>query len=229
MSNSQGEPFKLAHPWNLSPREARQVQLDLREQVRIDPLPLSVVERVAGLDASFYREKIYAAVVLLNIPNLDLIEQASIAMPVSFPYIPGLLSFREAPGMLAAIRQLNQPPDVCIVDGHGLAHPRSFGIACHLGLLLDVPTIGCAKSLLVGEALAPANTAGSYSEITRNESVIGAALRTRQDVKPLYVSVGHRVDLESAIQVVMACLSGYRLPEPIRKAHSLANENRKSI
>jgi deoxyribonuclease V len=222
-------PFQLKHNWDISPTEARQVQHAMRGYVRVEPLPLSVVQRVAGVDVSYQEDKVYAAAVVMELPALDLVEQAAAEMPVTYPYIPGLLSFREAPGILSALGKLSNFPDVLIVDGHGLAHPRRFGIACHLGVLLDVPSIGCAKSLLIGDSPALDAAAGSHAELTHGGQVIGAALRTQENVKPIYISIGHRVDLESSIEIILACLVGYRLPEPIRRAHSLAEECRKSI
>lgn len=221
--------FQPKHDWDISPTEARQVQHALREYVRVEPLPLSKVKRVAGLDASYHEDKVYAAAVVMELPALDLVEQAAVEMPVTYPYIPGLLSFREAPGILSAVGKLSNFPDVLIVDGHGLAHPRHFGIASHLGVLLDVPSIGCAKSLLIGGAPALDAAAGSHAEVTHGGRVIGAALRTREDVKPVFISIGHRVDLESAIEIILACRKGFRLPEPIRRAHSFADESRISM
>lgn len=210
------------HPWYLTPSTARQLQDDLSGYVRIEPLPLKGIQCVAGVDASFREEKVCAAVAVYQFSDLELITETTAQVPISFPYIPGLLSFREAPGILAALEQLAGLPDVLIVDGHGLAHPRRFGLACHLGVLLDIPTIGCAKSILVGEARDLGKEVGSTAELISDEEMLGVALRTRREVKPVYVSIGHRIDIDSAVQIVLSCGKGYRLPEPIRRAHSIA-------
>lgn len=165
---------------------------------------------------------------MFDFPSLEIIEKAVAEVPLEFPYIPGLLSFREAPGILAAIEQLSASPDVLIVDGHGLAHPRRFGLACHLGIWLDLPTIGCAKSILVGDLTPLGETVGSTANLTLGNELLGVALRTRLNVKPVFLSIGHRMDLVSAIQIVLACGKGFRLPEPTRKAHTLAKEACKS-
>jgi deoxyribonuclease V len=177
---------------------------------------------VAGVDASYYQGMVCAAVAVLDFPHLKPIEQAVVKIPLSFPYIPGLLSFREAPGILAALEQLSQLPDVLIVDGHGQAHPRRFGLACHLGVWLDLPTIGCAKSVLVGELAPLGAKVGSTAQLTLGTEVLGIALRTRNNMKPVYLSIGHRMDLFSAAEIILACTKGYRLPEPSRQAHFLA-------
>jgi deoxyribonuclease V len=183
---------------------------------------------VAGVDASYRLGMIIAAAVLLDFPSLEIVDQSVSEKPVDFPYIPGLLSFREAPAILAALEKLSSPPDLLVVDGHGFAHPRHFGLACHLGVWLNLPSIGCAKSILVGEIAPLGSEAGSTAQLVEQDKVLGVALRTRRDVKPVYLSVGNRVDLESAVEIILACGKGYRLPEPIRQAHILANEVRQS-
>ena len=213
-----------AHSWDLNPAEAQDLQISLRSCLRLDPLDLTSVKTVAGIDAGFSGDQIRAAAVLLSYPELKLIAQSTITQPVTFPYIPGLLSFREAPGYLAALERLAALPDVLLVDGHGYAHPRRFGIACHLGVLLDLPTIGCAKSILIGKMAPLEETVGSTVELVHKEEVIGIALRTRQGVKPVFLSIGQRVDLSSAVSLVLGCTRGYRLPEPTRLAHQLASK-----
>ncbi len=183
---------------------------------------------VAGVDASYYKGMIIAAAVLLDFPSLEIVDQSVSEKPVDFPYIPGLLSFREAPAILAALENLSRLPDLLVVDGHGFAHPRHFGLACHLGVWLDLPSIGCAKSILVGEMAPLRSEAGSTAPLTSRGEVVGVALRTRRDVKPVYLSVGHYVDLESAVEIILACGKGYRLPEPIRQAHGVAKAARHS-
>jgi deoxyribonuclease V len=182
---------------------------------------VSTPSLIAGVDISVSREQGVArgAVVVLNYPELRLVETRVVNGRVDFPYVPGLLSFREAPLTLAVCQELGVIPDLVLVDGQGIAHPRRFGLASHLGLFLDVPTIGCAKSRLCGHHQEPGDNPGSYTEVIDKDETIGAALRTKAGTKPLYVSIGHRVDLENAIYWVMKCCRGYRLPEPCRLAH----------
>lgn len=216
--------LRHAHPWDLTPAEAQALQVSLRSYLRVEPLDLSSIRTVAGIDAAFSNDRIHAAAVLLSYPELHLIAQAVVTLPVSFPYIPGLLSFRETPSYLAAMEELPDLPDALLVDGHGYAHPRRFGIACHLGVLLDLPTIGCAKSILVGRMTTLGEPVGSTAVLVDKEEVIGLALRTRERVKPVYLSVGQRVDLPSAASFILSCARGYRLPEPARLAHQLAGK-----
>jgi len=184
---------------------------------------------IAGVDISVKREggQATGAVVILQYPELRVLEVKVIGGRLDFPYIPGLLSFRESPLMLAACQELTLVPDLILVDGQGIAHPRRMGLASHLGLFLDAPTIGCAKSLLCGQHEVPGEEPGSYAEIRDGEEVIGAALRTKPGVNPVYVSIGHKVSLESAIYWVLKCCRGYRLPEPARLAHLAAGGNLK--
>lgn len=215
------------HRWNLDEAEARALQRQLaREVVQEDRF--GEIRTVAGVDLGFPRtpdgnELGRAAVVVLRWPDLALVEERVVEQPVTFPYIPGLLSFREAPVGLAAIRSLEIRPDLLLVDGQGLAHPRRCGIACHLGLLLDLPTIGCAKSILTGQAEEPGPNPGDWTPLVNRGEIIGAALRTRPKTKPIYVSIGHRISLASAIELVSQCGRGYRLPEPTRLADRIAS------
>jgi deoxyribonuclease V len=216
------------HSWDLLPDEASAVQQRLRQHVVIAPLSAAGLRRVAGIDASFSGSDLIVAVVIVDFATQRPLERVSARSPVTYPYVPGLLSFREAPGILAALARLSSLPDVLMVDGQGLAHPRRFGIACHLGVLLDLPAIGCAKSILTGHPAPLATAAGSLAElVAEDKEVVGMAVRTRAGVKPVFVSVGHRVDLASAVQVVYACARGYRLPEPTRLAHNFAAELRR--
>lgn len=211
------------HPWDLSPGEAVALQRRLRGQVVFQPLDTRRLQTVGGVDASYHAGKAHAGIVVLDFPSLEMVDQATAETPAPFPYIPGLLSFREAPVILQALQQLNSMPDVLLFDGHGYAHPRRFGIACHVGVLVDIPTIGCAKSILIGEHDPLGETTGSTAQLSDGDEVIGALVRTRTRIRPVIVSIGHRVDLTSAIETVLACRSGYRLPEPIRMAHRLAS------
>jgi len=212
------------HPWSVTPGQARDIQASLRERVILEDA-FGPVQRVAGVDVGFPERgrTVRAAVAVLSFPDLELVERAVAQRPASFPYVPGLLSFREVPGVLDAMGHLEHAPDLILYDGHGYAHPRRFGAACHLGVLLDVPTIGVAKKRLVGTHGAVPESRGGWTPLFDGEEVIGAVLRTRVNVKPVYVSTGHRVGLESAVRLVMACTRRYRLPEPTRLAHHIAS------
>ena len=217
----------LAHSWDLDPAEARQVQAELAPLVdRTTPLPL--IRTVAGADISYDRGGgiLFAAVVVVDIETLKVVEKVSLATPATFPYVPGLLSFREAPPILQAFARLQSRPDVLITDGQGLAHPRRLGIACHLGLLLDIPTVGCAKKRLCGRHEEPGVARGDGVPLTDKGEVIGAVLRSRRAIKPLFISVGHRTDLESALALILRLTPRYRVPVPIRLAHVEVNRIR---
>jgi deoxyribonuclease V len=210
--------------WDLSPSEAIAMQRELAARVRCeDDLPS--VRTVAGVDVSTSRGSAEgdAAIVVLSWPDLTLVDVAHARMRLPMPYIPGLLSFREVPLALAAYERLTVQPDLIMVDGHGRAHPRRIGVACHLGILLDKPTLGCAKSLLVGkhEALPPER--GNTAPLIHLSEVVGYAVRTKTKVNPVYVSCGHRISAETAVRWVLDCVRGYRLPEPTRQAHLASN------
>lgn len=210
--------------WPTTVAQARAVQEALRERVvRRDRL--GRVRRVAGIDVGFERggRITRAAVVVLSFPGLVPIAQVLVRRRTRFPYVPGFLSFREIPAVLAALARLAVKPDLLLCDGQGYAHPRRFGLACHLGVLTDTPSIGVAKSRLIGEHAEPAAGKGGWVPLRDRGEVIGAVLRTRTGVKPLYVSLGHRVSLKTAIRYVLACTTKYRLPETTRLAHHLAS------
>jgi deoxyribonuclease V len=209
------------HPWDLSPRAAIVVQKNLAGQV-IRRKQLGPVETVAGVDVDIGDGLARAAVVVLSYPALKVVDYAVATCPVTFPYIPGLLSFREGPVILEALDRLISRPDLLIFDGQGLAHPRRLGLASHIGLLVDLPAIGCAKSRLCGQHEQPGVERGSYVPLIEGEETIGAVVRTRRGVKPVFVSIGHRVDLPASIEYVLTCCRGYRLPEPTRWAHRVA-------
>jgi deoxyribonuclease V len=211
----------LSHPWDVSPAEAREVQNRLRERVSVRPVAHQP-QVVAGVDVSVKGGVARAAVVLLSYPGLIPSQAVTAEMPASFPYVPGLLAFREGPVVLAALARLTDRPDVMIFDAQGLAQPRRMGLATHLGVLLDVPTVGCAKSRLCGKETEPGEEKGSWTPLLDGDEVIGAVVRTRSRVRPVYVSVGHRVDLEAAVALVLRCATRYRLPEPTRWAHRVA-------
>ena len=224
--------MKKLHSWNLSYSRARELQAELSGKVEFTRLKKGP-KLIAGIDCAFSRdgERILAVVVVLRPPEFELAETVSASRKVTFPYIPGLLSFREAPVCLAAVEKLQTQPDVFIIDGQGIAHPRRLGLAAHLGLFLDQPTIGCAKSRLTGTYEEPPLEKGGYSLLkdekgkqnTQSE-IIGAVVRTRTKVKPVFVSVGHRCLLEDAIRVVLDCSVRYRLPEPTRLAHQAVSK-----
>ncbi|HJQ26045.1 MAG TPA: deoxyribonuclease V [Blastocatellia bacterium] len=234
--------YHKLHDWNLTGSEAVALQNQLRAQVRIQPLagPLNTV---AGCDISFNRfsDVVYAGIVVLRLPELEMVASATVVTRARFPYVPGLLSFRETPALLEAWEKLEVAPDVVMLDGQGLAHPRRFGIACHFGLLTGRPTVGCAKTVLVGKYEEPGERAGEYSLMTHKGETIGAAVRTKDRVAPVYVSVGHLIDLPGAIKLALSCVKGYRndglfadskskyrIPEPTRQAHLLVNELRRN-
>lgn len=219
--------MRALHRWNVSPARAVALQRLLVSNVVVMPLR-GDVRYVAGADVAFTADgrNCVAGVVVWDVAKRQVVETAVARRTARFPYLPGLLSFREAPAVLAALRRLRRQPDVIMLDGQGMAHPRRFGLACHVGLWLDRPALGCAKSRLCGEAAEPGRRRGSAVELVDSGETIGVVLRTRDGVKPLYVSVGHRITLEDAVRVVLACGRGYRLPEPTRLAHQLVTQER---
>lgn len=222
----------MKHAWNVSPKDAIELQKQLAQNLLLQDAFLNI-SSVAGVDVSFNpydpQKLVHAVVVVLEYPALQVVEKQSVTQRVDFPYVPGLLSFREAPPVLAAIEQLRVKPDLLIVDGQGYAHPRRLGIASHLGLYLDMPTIGCAKSILVGAPAGPlAEEAGACTDLVWKQEVVGRVVRTRTRVQPVYVSAGHKISLESAVDWVLKCTQGYRLPEPTRQAHKYSNAVRQA-
>ena len=214
------------HSWQVSTAQALEIQQRLAARVS-KRNEVTTPRFIAGVDISVGKGEGMAtgAVVVLQYPELSVVETKVAQGRLDFPYIPGLLSFRESPLTLVACQKLSITPDLILVDGQGIAHPRRLGLASHLGLLLNTPTIGCAKSLLCGSHEAPSIEPGSYTEVADRGEIIGAALRTKHRVKPVYVSIGHKIDLNTAIQWVMNCCHGYRLPEPTRLAHLAAGGN----
>jgi deoxyribonuclease V len=220
---------RITHRFKVTPKAAAGLQEELKcrlETVRL--LDLKTVQFVAGADVSYLRgdERMFAAVSVFTYPDMEPVESRWGSTPVGFPYVPGLLAFREAPALLSVFRRLTNEPDVILVDGHGIAHPRGFGIASHIGVLLGVPTVGVAKSVLVGEYEMPSEMKGSFAPLVYEGEMVGVALRTREEVKPVFVSVGNLIDIKSAARVTLSCCGRYRLPEPIRAAHRLSNEAR---
>ncbi len=216
------------HGFDLSPAEARRLQAELASRVVAGPaLELGGVRRVAGADVSTQGDRAYATVAVLDFPGLSVVEVQGFEAPLEFPYVPGLLAFREIPSVVGALRKIETAVDAVILDAQGLAHPRRMGLASHIGLFLDVPTVGCAKSLLVGKFEEPGPEKGSATDLVHRGEVVGKVVRTREGVSPVYVSVGNGIDLDSAVELVLACCTKYRLPEPTRQAHNAANRLRR--
>jgi len=221
------------HPWDVSPAEARVIQDDLAGRVALtDGISLDAIKTVAGIDNTYVKEDAGttagAVVVVLSFPEMEVIEMAMAWAPIAFPYVPGLLSFREAPAVLAACADLTCEPDIILCDGQGYAHPRRFGLASHLGVLFDRPTIGCAKSRLVGTYEEPERVFGAQTPLIDRGEVVGAAVRTRPRHKPLFVSPGHKVSVEMAVAITLACCrDGHFLPEPTRLAHEIVTRERR--
>jgi deoxyribonuclease V len=213
---------RLMHAWNVTHAEAVAIQNELRRHVVTEDR-LGPVRTVAGVDVGFPdRHTARAAVIVLSFPGLKPLDYAVATIPVEFPYIPGLLAFREVPSVLAAVEKLRVTPDLFIFDAQGLAHPRRLGLASHAGVLLDWPSIGCAKSRLVGACVEPGSQRGDTSPLLDRDEQIGAVVRTRAGVKPVYVSIGHRTNLDTAVCFVFDCAPRYRLPETTRFAHRVA-------
>jgi deoxyribonuclease V len=216
------------HSWDLTPTQAVALQRGLADRVEARS-PLTRCNLVAGADVSYERfgNIFYAGVVVLRMDDLTVVEEQGVVREVTFPYVPGLLSFRETPVLLEAFAKVQSEPDAVILDGHGYAHPRRFGFASHLGLWLDLPAVGCAKTRLIGTYKEPGRRPGSVAPLKDDEEIIGQVVRTKAGVKPVFVSVGHKIDLRSAVELVLATCLGYRLPEPTRQAHLHVNALRR--
>ena len=219
------------HPWDVTYREAVAIQQALKQKLVLceDDSPCRITS-IAGADLSYSKRSdlFFASVILLSWPSLSVIEEASSIGKASFPYIPGLLSFREGPALLKAFNALRQTPDCVIFDGHGIAHPRNMGLASHMGIILGLPSIGCAKKRLVGFHDEVGCTVGDYTALLHDEQIVGAVLRTKARVKPVFISQGHKIGLKRAVEVILSCCRGYRLPEPVRLAHLAVNRLRAS-
>jgi deoxyribonuclease V len=202
------------------------MQERMRSRVRITAYR-GTLRFIAGVDAAFTEDRVVAAACLYSFPDLTCLEQAADIQELRFPYVPGYLAFREGPAIIASIKKLTRKPDTILADGQGIAHPRGFGIACHIGVLLDIPTIGCAKTRLVGDYREPGIRKGSWSHLTYEGAVVGAVLRTRHGVRPLFISPGHRIDAEGAVSFVLSCVGKYRIPEPLRCADAASRNARK--
>jgi deoxyribonuclease V len=218
------------HEWNVTVPEATAIQKSLREHIRLTPLKKKI-RTIAGADISFNRfsDIFFAGIIVLSYPNLEEIEHALVRLQVSFPYVPGYLSFREVPALAQAYEQLKVKPDLIMMDGHGYAHPRRLGVATHLGLDLDTPTIGCAKTRLFGEGALPAEKKASTSPLCdpKTGEQIGSYVRTKDRVAPVIISPGHLITLEQSVDIALSTVRSYRLPEPTRRAHELVNAFRR--
>ncbi len=216
-------PANTGEDWPRTLEEARLVQERLRGRIVTEDR-FGALRRVAGVDVHYSKNEAvaFAAAVVFSLPELEPIEETIARSQVPFPYVSGYLSFREVPAALKALKRLENTPDLILCDGQGTAHPRRFGLACHLGLISEMTAVGVAKSRLVGEFDEPGPDKGAWTPLSRKGEVIGAVVRTRSRVRPVFVSPGHRIGLESAIRLVLACTTRYRLPEPLRLAHRLA-------
>jgi len=220
--------YRNLHSWEVSPGEAIQLQNELKGKISLKK-SFNKVKIVAGADVSYYQNKMIAGVIVFEFPNLKVIERQFFISPINLPYIPGLLTFREGPSLLEALKKIKIEPDIILFDGQGIAHPRRMGIATHLGLFLDKPTIGCAKSRLSGKYTSVGEKKGDYVLLKEGEEVLGAVLRTRRKVKPIFVSPGHKIDLSNSIEIVLKCTEKYRLPIPVREAHIFVNQIRNNL
>jgi deoxyribonuclease V len=222
--------MKPLHSWNVSSKKAIQIQETLRDTVILKK-SFSNVRTVGGGDVAYARneDRLVGAIVVLSFPQMETLEVATATGKTSFPYIPGLLTFREGPILLKAFQKLEMKPDIMIFDGQGIAHPRGLGLASHMGLCLDLPSIGCAKTPLIGEFAMPGPRRGDFESIRKGEKGLGAVLRTRDGVNPLFVSPGHCLDLRTSIQIILACCRGFRIPEPLRLAHQLSRLQREKF
>ncbi|HSB34026.1 MAG TPA: deoxyribonuclease V [Nitrospirota bacterium] len=214
-------------PTTFTIAEARELQIRLRKRVRITPLTKEP-RYVAGVDAAFSAQEVFAAACLYRFPELDLVEECFAVRRLSFPYVPGYLAFREGPAIIAALERLSGRPDLILVDGQGIAHPRGVGIASSLGVLSGIPTIGCAKSRLIGVHDEPGRKKGDWAPLRFENKTIGAVLRTRDDTRPIFISPGHKIDMDSSIRLTLACTGAFRIPEPLRCADTLSKKAKKS-
>ncbi|MCE5243379.1 MAG: endonuclease V [Syntrophobacteraceae bacterium] len=218
------------HEWDISPQEAISLQKSLAQDVRLQPLP-EHIEILGAADIGYVPsvERLAAAVLTFRWPDLTILERVHVIAPILFPYIPGLLSFREVPPLLEAFQQLRRPPDVLLCDGQGIAHPRKLGLASHLGLCLNLPTVGCAKKLLCGRHDPLDLHRGNYVPLRYRKETVGFVFCSRDGVKPIYISPGHLADFDTSLELVRQCLGRFRIPTPLRHAHNLATELRQKL
>lgn len=223
----QDIPIAQSHSWDLTPSEAVKLQKELRKKIRLQDHP-SKITLIGGADISYnkFSKVVYAGIVVLNLSDLTEVSRSVVVSETSFPYIPGLLSFRELPPLLKAWEELPVKPDVMMLDGHGIAHPRRFGIACHFGLVTGVPAFGCGKSLLTGKHGEPGENPGESCSLDDKDEKIGLVVRTKKKTRPIYASPGHLVSFEDCLSLVMQSVTRYRIPEPTRQAHLMVNQVR---
>ena len=207
---------------------ARKLQEILQKKVNIIPLKKEP-KYIAGVDAAFLNNKVIGVACLYKYPEIHFIEEAYAVTEILFPYLPGFLSFREGPSIITALKGLKRKPDIILFDGQGIAHPKGLGIASHIGVLLNVPTIGCAKSRLVGTYKEPGPKKGTCSSLLYKKEIVGVVLRTKDNVKPLFVSPGNRIDIQGSIEIVLACSQRYRIPEPLRRADFISKKIKKEL
>ena len=212
---------------NITSQQAIELQTQLRQQLQIQPLTKEITT-IAGADISFnkYSTTVYAGIVVMHFPSMQVIETSGVTDETTFPYVPGLLAFREVPALSKAWEKLQTKPDVLVLDGHGIAHPRRMGIAAHFGVVMQTPTLGCAKSLLTGKYTEPSTEAGSVSDLFAKEELIGKVFRTKKNVKPVFISPGNLISMEQSLDIIKQCVRKYRIPEPTRMAHNFVNELR---
>jgi deoxyribonuclease V len=217
--------IKNLHPWKVDVKEAIRIQEDLRTQVILEKT-FSEVRTIGGGDVAYSKSEnlLFGAIAVLSFPKMEMLDRVTAYGKIPFPYIPGLFSFREGPILIRTFQKLSIKPDVMIYEGQGIAHPRGFGLASHMGLWFDLPSIGCAKTPLLGQFNPPGPSRGSFELIRRKGRVVGAVLRTKNRVKPLFVSMGHRIDLNTCIQLILATCTRFRIPEPLRKAHQASRK-----
>jgi len=221
--------YRKLHPWNVTPAEGKKIQEELRERVVLHD-DFSRVDLIAGADLSLDKRSNmgFAGVIVYAFPDLDEVERRHARCKLTMPYIPGLLAFREAPALLRAFAKVEHEPDVIMFDGQGIAHPRGMGIATHMGMILDKPTIGCAKSRLIGSFEEPGPEVGDHSRLAQDGKTIGVVLRTRRNVKPIFVSQGHKISLKTCVDITLQCSDGYRIPKPTREADRFVGEVKRS-
>jgi deoxyribonuclease V len=217
--------MKSLHSWDVSVEEAIRIQEDLSDRIVLKKPP-SEIRTIGGGDVAYSRDRdlLFGTIITFSFPKMDTLQIAKAHGNISFPYLPGLLSFREGPILIKIFQMLKIKPDVIIFDGQGISHPRRIGLASHLGLWLDLPSIGCAKTPLLDAPVAPGFSKGSFEFIRREGEAVGAVLRTKDGVKPLYVSPGHQIDIPTSIQLVLDSCRGFRIPEPLRRAHHLSRQ-----
>lgn len=214
--------------WTRDLKRARRLQEILQKKVTITPLT-EKPKYIAGVDAAFQNNKIICAACLYMYPEMLLIEETYVITKTLFPYIPGFLSFREGPAIIKALKGLSKKPDIILIDGQGIAHPKRLGIASHIGVLLNIPTIGCAKSRLIGTYKKPKPKKGNYSSLLYEEEIVGAVVRTKDNVKPLFVSPGYRIEVQDSMEIVLACSQKYRIPEPLRRADFISKKIKREL